>query len=70
MRLPTLRPAFAMSVYRDESRSMTDQLQRLVLTFNSGNFKKDGQSRRFVELFLENGVNGVNGVNRGKEAPA
>ena len=38
-----------------------------TLTFNSGNFKKDGQSRRFVELFLENGVNGVNGVNRGKE---
>ncbi len=39
-------------------------------SFNSGNFKKDGQSRRFVELSLENGVNGVNGVNRGKEGGA
>lgn len=36
------------------------------LEFGSGNFKKDGQSRRFVELSLKNGVNGVNGVNREK----
>ncbi len=36
------------------------------VTFNTGNFWKDGQSRRFVELFLENGVNGVNGV-KGEE---
>src|SRR5215208_6255145 len=34
-----------------------------TLFFNTGNFKKDGQSRRYVEIFLENGVNGVNGVN-------
>jgi len=34
-----------------------------TLFFNAGNFKKDGQSRRYVEIFLENGVNGVNGVN-------
>jgi hypothetical protein len=26
----------------------------------TGNFRKDGQSRRFVEQFLGNGVNGVN----------
>jgi putative DNA primase/helicase len=38
-----------------------------VLTFSQGNFWKDGQSRRFVELFLENGVNGVNGVNGREE---
>ena len=36
------------------------------LEFGSGNFKKEGQSRRFVELSLKNGVNGVNGVNREK----
>ncbi len=34
-----------------------------TLDFNHGNFKKRGQSRRFVELVLRNGVNGVNGVN-------
>ena len=33
------------------------------LTLNTGNFPKEGQSRRCVELSLENGVNGVNGVN-------
>jgi putative DNA primase/helicase len=37
-----------------------------ILEFDAGNFKKDGQSRRFVELSLRNGVNGVNGVNREK----
>jgi len=37
-----------------------------ILDFDAGNFKKDGQSRRFVELTLRNGVNGVNGVNREK----
>ncbi len=37
-----------------------------TLEFNNGNFKKDGQSRRYVELVLKNGVNGVNGVNREK----
>ena len=31
-----------------------------ILEFDAGNFKKDGQSRRFVELSLRNGVNGVN----------
>jgi hypothetical protein len=30
-----------------------------VLACNTGNFWKDGQSRRFVELFLGDGVNGV-----------
>jgi hypothetical protein len=33
------------------------------LSFDTGNFKKDGQSRRCVEISLDNGVNGVNGVN-------
>jgi hypothetical protein len=33
------------------------------LRLDTGNFNKDGQSRRCVEIFLENGVNGVNGVN-------
>jgi hypothetical protein len=36
-----------------------------TLSFDSGNFKKDGQSRRYVEITLVNGVNGVNGVNPG-----
>ena len=43
MRLPTLRPASAMSVYQDESRRMTGQLQRLVLTF-----KPDGLEARVL----------------------
>jgi hypothetical protein len=38
-----------------------------ILDFGSGNFKKGGQSRRFVELTLRKGVNGVNGVNREKD---
>jgi hypothetical protein len=38
-----------------------------VLDFDAGNFKKNGQSRRFVELTLRNGVNGVNGVNHEKD---
>jgi hypothetical protein len=38
-----------------------------ILDFDTGNFKKDGQSRRFVQLTLRNGVNGVNGVNREKD---
>ena len=33
------------------------------LTLNTGSFTKDGQSRRCVEISLENGVNGVNAVN-------
>jgi putative DNA primase/helicase len=33
------------------------------LTLGTGSFKKDGQSRRFVQISLENGANGVNGVN-------
>jgi putative DNA primase/helicase len=33
------------------------------LSLKTGNFYKEGQSRRCVEIFLENGVNGVNGVN-------
>jgi len=37
-----------------------------AVTFNTGNFWKDEQSRRFVELFLGDGVNGVNGV-KGEE---
>jgi putative DNA primase/helicase len=38
------------------------------LTLNTGHFPKEGQSRRFVEISLENGVNGVNGVNPEKGA--
>jgi hypothetical protein len=37
-----------------------------TIQFGSGNFKKDGQSRRFVELSLRNGVNGVNPEKGGK----
>jgi putative DNA primase/helicase len=37
------------------------------LEIGIGNFKKDAQSRRFIELVLKNGVNGVNGVNREKD---
>jgi len=33
------------------------------LDLDAGNFKKDGQSRRYVELTLKNGVNGVNHEN-------
>jgi hypothetical protein len=36
------------------------------LCLKTGNFYKDGQSRRCVEILLENGVNGVNGVNAEK----
>jgi hypothetical protein len=36
--------------------------ERPGLSVNDGNFWKDGQSRRCVELTLRNGVNGVNGV--------
>jgi hypothetical protein len=34
-----------------------------MLSFDYGNFRKDGQSRRYVELTLETSVNAVNGVN-------
>jgi hypothetical protein len=37
------------------------------LSLDTGSFKKDGQSRRCVEISLENGVNGVNGVNPEKD---
>jgi hypothetical protein len=53
----------------DYKPERTDELTKRLKTiaqrsrtiqFGSGNFKKDGQSRRFVELSLKNGVNGVN----------
>jgi hypothetical protein len=52
----------------DYKPERTDELTKRVKTiahrtptlqFGSGNFKKDGQSRRFLELSLRNGVNGV-----------
>jgi hypothetical protein len=40
-----------------------------TLDFDTGNFKKADQSRRFVELTLQRGVNSVNGVNPDEEGP-
>jgi putative DNA primase/helicase len=46
------------------TKKLKDILPRTPgLRLDTGNFYKDGQSRRCVEISLENGVNGVNGVN-------
>jgi hypothetical protein len=53
---------------QSRSDELTKKLKDIIprtpgLTLNTGNFPKGGQSRRYVEISLENGVNGVNGVN-------
>jgi putative DNA primase/helicase len=61
------------SLESEHKPSRPDELTKMLksianksraFTLRTSNFKKDGQSRRFVEISLANGVNGVNGVNR------
>jgi hypothetical protein len=60
-----VKPLQAAQLTKD-LKDITDSSSRLSL--DTGHFRKDGQSRRYVELSLENSVNSVNGVNGVKDA--